>query len=308
MLPHGDAGRRPGRRAAALPHGRRQPAHDDQARRDPLPRQPASTSRCAWASRSASSPTAPSVAGLAAAGRRPPGRGDAPAVSAAAPTAHEAAPLPERGTRVLLDGLPGGPWTTVVEGLSDGTLTLDAAAARRSRSCRCPLRRRFVGGLHLPRDPLRGRRRAGRRPRRPTGVRRLRWPACIGDGPPPAAPRRGARAGAPDRPGAASAAAADGDLDRRDHREPVGRRGAAARGPRDRGRRAAADHRCSAAATPARSTSPAASCAATASTPASAPSGWRSPSSTCPAPTRTAWCGSSSSASASCAAAPSGVA
>lgn len=37
----------------------------------------------------------------------------------------DAAPLPERGTRVLLDGLPGGPWTSVVEGLSGGVLALD---------------------------------------------------------------------------------------------------------------------------------------------------------------------------------------
>lgn len=46
-------------------------------------------------------------------------------MSAVVPTAHEAAPLPERGTRVLLDGLPGGPWTSLVEGLSGGTLMLD---------------------------------------------------------------------------------------------------------------------------------------------------------------------------------------
>ncbi|MGD9694083.1 MAG: PilZ domain-containing protein [Thermoleophilia bacterium] len=34
------------------------------------------------------------------------------------------APYPERGTRVLLDGLPGGPWSSVVESRADDLLTL----------------------------------------------------------------------------------------------------------------------------------------------------------------------------------------
>jgi hypothetical protein len=36
-------------------------------------------------------------------------------VTPAAPTRPDTAPLPRRGERVVLDGLPGGPWTTVVE-------------------------------------------------------------------------------------------------------------------------------------------------------------------------------------------------
>ncbi len=46
-------------------------------------------------------------------------------MSAAAQQASESAPLPERGMRVLLDGLPGGPWSSLVEGLAGRTLTLE---------------------------------------------------------------------------------------------------------------------------------------------------------------------------------------
>ena len=42
-----------------------------------------------------------------------------------APPPRDIAPLPERGARVLLDGLPGGPWSSVVGGRADNTLTLD---------------------------------------------------------------------------------------------------------------------------------------------------------------------------------------
>lgn len=45
-------------------------------------------------------------------------------MSAAASPAHEGAPHPDRGARVLLDGLPGGPWSTVVEGLDGAMLAL----------------------------------------------------------------------------------------------------------------------------------------------------------------------------------------
>jgi hypothetical protein len=55
----------------------------------------------------------------------------------------DSAPLPERGTRVLLDGLPGGPWTSVVEGLAAGMLTLDPPRLG-GRLVPLPLGRRFV--------------------------------------------------------------------------------------------------------------------------------------------------------------------
>jgi hypothetical protein len=55
----------------------------------------------------------------------------------------DAAPLPERGTRVLLDGLPGGPWTSLVEGLSGGMLTLDPPRLG-GRLVALPLGLRFV--------------------------------------------------------------------------------------------------------------------------------------------------------------------
>ena len=42
----------------------------------------------------------------------------------AAGTIADTAPLPGRGERVMLDGLPGGPWTTIVEHEHDGVLSL----------------------------------------------------------------------------------------------------------------------------------------------------------------------------------------
>jgi PilZ domain len=64
-------------------------------------------------------------------------------VSAPAPPAREAAPLPERGTRVLLDGLPGGPWTSVVEGL-DGSMLAIAPPRLGGKPVALPLGLRFV--------------------------------------------------------------------------------------------------------------------------------------------------------------------
>lgn len=64
-------------------------------------------------------------------------------MSPAAPVAPDVAPLPERGERVLLDGLPGGPWTTVVDGRADATLAL-AAPRLGGEVVRLPLRRPFV--------------------------------------------------------------------------------------------------------------------------------------------------------------------
>lgn len=45
-------------------------------------------------------------------------------MSAAASQAGDPAPFPDRGARVLLDGLPGGPWTTVVEWLDGSMLAI----------------------------------------------------------------------------------------------------------------------------------------------------------------------------------------
>lgn len=64
-------------------------------------------------------------------------------MSRAAPAAAEVAPLPERGARVLLDGLPGGPWTTVVDGREDDVLSL-AAPRLGGRVARLPLGRPFL--------------------------------------------------------------------------------------------------------------------------------------------------------------------
>lgn len=63
-------------------------------------------------------------------------------MSTAAP-AGDTAPLPGRGERVMLDGLPGGPWPTVVDGCSDRGLAL-APPRLGGRPVPLPLRRRFV--------------------------------------------------------------------------------------------------------------------------------------------------------------------
>lgn len=55
----------------------------------------------------------------------------------------DTAPLPEKGTRVLLDGLPGGPWSSVVDGVGEGTLVLDPPRLG-GRVVDLPLRRRFT--------------------------------------------------------------------------------------------------------------------------------------------------------------------
>lgn len=60
-----------------------------------------------------------------------------------APPAAGVAPLPERGVRVLLDGLPGGPWSTVVDGREGDVLAL-AAPRLGGRVVRLPLRRSFL--------------------------------------------------------------------------------------------------------------------------------------------------------------------
>ena len=60
----------------------------------------------------------------------------------AAPTL-AAAPLPGRGERVVLDGLPGGPWTTVVE--REGAEVLELAPPRLGgRPVPLPLHRAFT--------------------------------------------------------------------------------------------------------------------------------------------------------------------
>lgn len=64
-------------------------------------------------------------------------------MSPAAPPAHEAAPLPDRGARVLLDGLPGGPWTSVVENL-DGAMLAIAPPRLGGEVVTLPLRLPFV--------------------------------------------------------------------------------------------------------------------------------------------------------------------
>lgn len=64
-------------------------------------------------------------------------------MSDAAPRAIESAPFPERGDRVLLDGLPGGPWASVVDGRVDRTLALDPPRLG-GRVVSLPLGRPFV--------------------------------------------------------------------------------------------------------------------------------------------------------------------
>jgi PilZ domain len=64
-------------------------------------------------------------------------------VTPAPSAAPERAPYPDRGDRVMLDGLPGGPWATIVDGLSGDELTLDAPRLG-GRLVPLPLRRRFT--------------------------------------------------------------------------------------------------------------------------------------------------------------------
>ncbi|WP_217915218.1 PilZ domain-containing protein [Miltoncostaea marina] len=64
-------------------------------------------------------------------------------MSAPARIGHDPAPLPPRGTRVVLDGLPGGPWTSAVEAVRDDVVLLDAPRLG-GRPVRLPLRRPFV--------------------------------------------------------------------------------------------------------------------------------------------------------------------
>lgn len=64
-------------------------------------------------------------------------------MSPAASPAHEAAPFPDRGARVLLDGLPGGPWTSVVENL-DGAMLAIAPPRLGGKTVTLPLNLRFV--------------------------------------------------------------------------------------------------------------------------------------------------------------------
>jgi hypothetical protein len=64
----------------------------------------------------------------------------------------EIAAFPERGTRVLLDGLPGGPWSSVIEGLNDRTLTLDAPRLG-GKVVALPLKRRFIVAYSLREIP-----------------------------------------------------------------------------------------------------------------------------------------------------------
>jgi c-di-GMP-binding flagellar brake protein YcgR len=64
-------------------------------------------------------------------------------VTAAATPAIDPAPLPDKGDRVMLDGLPGGPWTSVVVGVAEGVLLVDAPRLG-GRLVPLPLGRRFV--------------------------------------------------------------------------------------------------------------------------------------------------------------------
>ncbi len=70
----------------------------------------------------------------------------------ATPAVPEVAPYPDRGARVLLDGLPGGPWTTIVEALAGQELTLDAPRLG-GRLVPLPLRRRFTVAYTLREVP-----------------------------------------------------------------------------------------------------------------------------------------------------------
>jgi len=64
-------------------------------------------------------------------------------VSTAAQPVREDAPLPGRGERVFLDGLPGGPWPTVVEG-RDGDLLAIAPPRSGGRPVELPLGRELT--------------------------------------------------------------------------------------------------------------------------------------------------------------------
>lgn len=64
-------------------------------------------------------------------------------MSPVAQTLPDPAPYPVKGTRVLLDGLPGGPWTTVVDALAGDRLTLDPPRLG-GRIVPLPLMRPFV--------------------------------------------------------------------------------------------------------------------------------------------------------------------
>lgn len=57
--------------------------------------------------------------------------------------AGDTAPLPGRGERVILDGLPGGPWPTVVDGCTDADVAV-APPRLGGRPVPLPLRRPFV--------------------------------------------------------------------------------------------------------------------------------------------------------------------
>ena len=61
----------------------------------------------------------------------------------AAGTLADTAPLPGRGERVVLDGLPGGPWSTIVEREHDGVLSL-APPRLGGRPVPLPLQRAFT--------------------------------------------------------------------------------------------------------------------------------------------------------------------
>lgn len=74
-------------------------------------------------------------------------RREAAVVTSAAPPAR-AVPFPDRGDRVLLDGLPGGPWSSLVEGLGDRMLTLDPPRLD-GRIVELPLGRSFVVAYSL---------------------------------------------------------------------------------------------------------------------------------------------------------------
>ncbi len=63
-------------------------------------------------------------------------------MTSAAPVG-DTAPLPVRGDRVLLDGLPGGPWPTVVDGVADDGLRI-APPRLGGRPVPLPLRRPFM--------------------------------------------------------------------------------------------------------------------------------------------------------------------
>lgn len=63
-------------------------------------------------------------------------------MTAAPHIAHDSAPLPGRGVRVLLDGLPGGPWSSVVVALRGDEIVL-ASPRLGGHGVPLPLRRAF---------------------------------------------------------------------------------------------------------------------------------------------------------------------